>query len=139
MNRKPLPESVDSRSVTKEGDRVRARRERLGYDKKRLAEDAGVSRETLYAIERGDSFRASSLAKIEKVLTEAEHEAGFDAPPRQPRAEETELMEIRAEGVYGIKSIVVGGPVRDRDELVETIAKLIDRVRAGEPGNDTRQ
>lgn len=120
--------------MSDEGQRVRERRERLGLDKKSLAEQAGVNRNTLAAIESGDSFNRSSLAKIERVLSDLEREAGIDAPPA--KEEQRDLMEIRAEGVYGIQSIVVGGPVSDRDELVETIARLIERVRNGESGRN---
>jgi len=60
-----------------DGERVQARRERLGLDKGRLASDAGVSRDTLAAIERGHGFRRSSLTKIERVLEGYEVESGL--------------------------------------------------------------
>ena len=55
--------------VSEEGDRVRARRERLGMSKSDLAAEAKVNRNTLAAIEAGESFNRTTLAKIERALT----------------------------------------------------------------------
>lgn len=80
MDDVPRSERADSGPVSDEGDRVKRRRERIGYDKKRLAEEAGVSRDTLFAIEEGKGFRRDSLTKLERRLGEVEEELGITDP-----------------------------------------------------------
>lgn len=123
---------ADSGLVSDIGDQVRARRERLGMDKVDLAREAGVSRDTLAAIEAGLGFRHSSLAKIYKALEDAEAEAGYDAKPLPLAlvAEVDDVMEFRVEGNFGV-SVVVRGPVRDAAQLEESVARLIRKM-----GND---
>lgn len=112
---------------------IRVRRERLGLDKKGLAELAGLNRNTLAAIENGESYNRTSLAKIERVLSQLEEEAGITAPP-PAEAAGPELMEIRAEGVFGIASIVVSGPVRDAEALERSVARLIAQLKRDNEG-----
>lgn len=59
-----------------DGQRVRERRGRLGVDKKSLAEKAGVNRSTLAAIEAGESYNRTTLAKIQRALDTLEVRAG---------------------------------------------------------------
>jgi transcriptional regulator with XRE-family HTH domain len=71
--------SVSVPAMTDAGQAVRARQEHLGLSMVALAEAAGISRDTLSEIEHGQGFRRSSLTKIERVLNDAEEEAGFIA------------------------------------------------------------
>lgn len=108
-----------------EGVGVRARRERLGIGKKELAEEAGVSRDTLAAIEDGRNFRRASLTRIENALSKIEEEVGFNAPPLTVTTEGSDFIEFRVEGLYGAKAVVVKGPVRDKDALLEIVRQLM--------------
>lgn len=117
-----------------EGARVRARRERLGMDKKQLAEEAGVSRDTVAAIEEGQSFRRSSLTKIERALEAAEVESGLEPPAAEGSHQHGDLIEFRVEPDG---SFIVRGPVRDRDELVQSVAELIRRARQQDDSGDS--
>lgn len=110
--------------MSDEGDRVRERRERLGIDKKRLAAEAGISRETLAAIEDGKSFRRSTLAKIEAALTAAELEAGITAPSTS-----TDAGLLEFEGIVGEDRVIVRGPVTDQAQLVASLTALIQALR----------
>lgn len=116
--------------MSEEGIRVRARRERLGMDKKALATEAQVNRNTLTAIEAGESFNRTTLAKIERALNRLEEEAGIDAPPPVWAAPDPEkVVEFRVEGVMGVQSIVVKGPVSDIKELEGSIARILRQVQ----------
>ena len=112
--------------MSNEGAQVRARRERLGMDKKALAEEAGVSRNTLAAIESGDSFNRTTLAKIERALDELEAEAGLEAPLVE--SAEENLVEFEVEG----DRVIVRGPVTNADELAAMVAKIIRETRGSE-------
>ena len=116
--------------VSEEGNRVRERRERLGMSKSDLAAEAKVNRNTLAAIEAGDSFNRTTLAKIERALDALEEEAGIGSPePRQVGGED--LIEFRLSGNFGV-DVVVKGPIKDRAELESAVAHLIREMR-GEP------
>lgn len=115
--------------MSQEGERVRERRERLGMDKKQLAEESKVNRNTIAAIERGESFNRTTLAKIERTLDALELEAGIDAPPVQATVREQDLVEFRIEGVLGVQAVVVKGPVRDVREFEGSIARILREVQ----------
>lgn len=114
--------------MSNEGQKVKERRERLGMDKKELATEAGVNRNTLAAIESGESFNRTSLAKIERALERLELEAGLDAPAAQAPTEQ-DLVEFRVEGVLGVQAVVVRGPVRDVREFEGSIARILRQVQ----------
>jgi len=127
---------ADSGAVSTEGDSVRRRREHLGMHKNELADAAGVSRDTLAAIEAGEGFRRVSLTKIERALDAAEEEAGLGTPPprhpepRDPR--EPHMVTIRGTRGGDI-DVVVSGPIDDIDKLAETVERLL---LATEPKKD---
>lgn len=122
--------------MSEEGDRVRRRRERLGIDKSSLAREARVNRNTLTAIEGGESFNRTTLAKIEKALDALELEAGIDTPPAQVAANEQDIVEFRVEGVMGVQAVVVRGPVKDVREFEGSIARILRQVAQGTEGGD---
>lgn len=111
--------------MSNEGSRVKERRERLGIGKKALAELAGVNRNTLAAIEGGESFNRTSLAKLERVLDDLEEEAGIDAPPRAAATDESKMVKFRLDGLYGVRSLVVEGPIEDKEGLLEIVQELM--------------
>lgn len=111
------------------GARLRARRERIGWDVKRLAAEAGVHRTTLAALESGEGFRGTTRAKVEKALDEAEEAMGItDAPPAAEPAS-SDLIEFEITGDPGMR-IVVRGPIADHETLVGDVARLIREIRA---------
>lgn len=123
--------------MSDEGQRVRERRERLGVDKKELAEAAGVNRNTLAAIEAGESFNRSSLAKIERALEALELEAGIKAPPRGAAAAahgSGELIEFDIAGDFGVH-LVVRGPVGDAEVLKRQVVDIIREIRKSDPNH----
>lgn len=119
--------------MSTEGERVRERRERLGMDKKQLAEESGVNRNTIAAIEKGESFNRTTLAKIERTLDTLELESGIDAPPAQIAANEQDLVEFRIEGVLGVQAVVVKGPVKDVREFEGSIARILRQAQGMSP------
>ena len=130
---------ADSVPVSSEGDAVRRRREHLGMHKNELADAAGVSRDTLAAIEAGEGFRRVSLTKIERALDAAEEEAGIGAPPPppQPRAGEPHMVTIRGTR-GGDVDVVVSGPIDDIDKLAATVERLLlatEKKKDDEPEN----
>lgn len=120
--------TADSDDMSPDGERVRARRERLGMDKLHLAEQAGVSRETLAAIEKGQGFRRSSLTKIEKVLRELEQEAGLPDIPQASEASRAPAPSITVVRL-SIGEVVVEGPVENLAELQATVEALAEWAR----------
>jgi transcriptional regulator with XRE-family HTH domain len=120
--------------MSDEGTRVKQRRERLGVDKKELAAEAGVNRNTLAAIEAGESFNRTSLAKIERALDALELEAGIGTPIHIA-PDNQDLVEFRVEGVLGVASVVVKGPVRDVREFEGSIARILRQIQQGDLDN----
>jgi transcriptional regulator with XRE-family HTH domain len=116
--------------MSNEGTRVRERRERLGVDKKELATAAGVNRNTLAAIEAGESFNRTSLAKIERALDSLELEAGVNAPPPDASSG-TRLATFDVSGEGGFH-IIVSGPVEDADILKRQVVDIIQAMRKAE-------
>lgn len=123
--------------MSDEGERVTARRERLGMEKIELAKVAGVHRNTLAAIEAGESFNRTSLAKIERALDSLELEVGIHAPPARTSAADQDLVEFRVEGVMGVQAVVVKGPVKDVREFEGSIARILRQVQRGTEDNDS--
>lgn len=102
--------------MSHEGDSVRGRRERLGLDKRALADAAGVHRNTLSAIENGDSFNRSTLTKVERALESFEEEAGIGAPPL-PAVETPQQHHVIVRVKNDLGEVVVEGPVEDLEAL----------------------
>lgn len=128
--------------MSDEGRRVTERRERLEMNVKQLAAEAGISRNTLSALESGSSFNRSTLAKVEKALEALEKEAGLEAPPPAPSSgssgEGEHLVEYRVEGVLGVRAIVVKGPVEDIPAFEASIARILRQVQSEGPASDER-
>jgi len=112
------------------GARVRARRERIGWDVKRLAAEAGVHRTTLTALESGQGVRGTSRAKIEKALDDAEKEMGITDTPAAASASDSDLIEFEISGVFGVERIVVRGPIADHEILAADVARIVRDIRA---------
>ena len=122
--------------MSDEGTRVRQRRERLGMDKQDLANEAGVNRNTLAAIERGDSFNRTTLAKIERALDQLEQEAGINAPPPPESSPGSDLIEFDISGDFGVH-VVVKGPIHDAELLQRQVLGIIREIRKQEKDDKT--
>lgn len=106
-----------------EGSEVRARRERLQMTISQLAEEAGISRDTLSDMEsERKNFTQLTLSKVQQALDRLEDEAGIDAP--LPSSAEG-LVEFEVDG----NRVIVRGPIADREALAETVARLILDIR----------
>jgi putative transcriptional regulator len=74
---------------------VAAARKRCGLTQQRLAELAGVSRQTVVELEKGDYNPSTALALRLAVLLDASVEELFQLPPEESEA----LLELRPDGV----------------------------------------
>lgn len=129
-------DTSDSLSVSDAGDRVRMRRERLGASQEDVAESAGVNRDTVRAVERGESS-AKSRRLVADALTRMEEEAGLDLPGEEthplvrrvaPVEGAPQLIRIEVPGVHGAKAIVVEGPVDNPEALAEAVDAIMRRL-----------
>lgn len=117
--------------MSEAGHRVRQRRERLRIDKRSLAEQAGINRNTLASIENGESFGRRSLAKIDRVLDQLEREAGIDAPPAAPaESSRCDFIEFEVLGDFGPR-VIVRGPAADAETLEASVIRLIQQMQTG--------
>lgn len=108
------------------GDRIRQRREAMGWDIKALAKLANVDRGQLAKIERGEHIpRGATLGAIERALDEIEKETGHDEP-------DAGLVTFRLSGNFGV-DVVVQGPVSNIEELEESVARLVRTMKKDEP------
>lgn len=112
------------------GDSIRRRRHALGMTVKALAEQAGVDRGRLAAIEDGASARGSTIGAIEATLSRLEEEMGgpYEEPPSSGLVE----FDVSGEGGF---HIVVKGPVDDAEVIKRQVVDIILAMRKAE--NDT--
>jgi hypothetical protein len=112
------------------GHAIKRRREQLGifsgYEFERASERVGlmVRRALLAKAEGGDASDASYL-KIELVLDRLEEEIGQDSPEDTPHGQ----LKFTLHNVYGIGEVIAEGPPEARDEIVESLAKLLRDIR----------
>ena len=118
--------------TAEEGARMRARRERIGWDVKRLATEAGVHRTTLAALEAGEGTRGTTRAKVEKALTDAEHEMGISGMPTESTSIQPGLIEFEITGDFGVR-VVARGPIANHEVLAADVARIIRDIRASTP------
>lgn len=120
--------------MSHEGESVKTRRERLGLDKKELAELAGVNRNTLAALEAGESFNRSTLTKVERALQELEDEAGYSARPVAGEAGQALAAQTRSQWPQDVQVFldVMGVYLSSMDDARrrQVIADLIQQIVA---------
>lgn len=113
---------------TQRGAAIQTRMERMGISARQFEKEAAVERTTLKrAIEGTPGTRESTYRAIEAALDKLEEEMGIDAPTAEPG-----LIEFRVEGLYGAKAVIVKGPVKDKDALLE----VVERLMRGQSGAD---
>lgn len=110
-----------------EGERIRARREFLGWNRSGFAREVGVNRDTLAAIEGGKGYQAATMAKILKGLDRLEVEAGLHTAAR---TEEPATVEFEISDAAGVR-FVARGPITP--ELERMVAQLVRDLRNPPP------
>ena len=119
--------------------RVRPRRQRIGMKIAELAEEAGVSRDTLSDLETGKKRpHPETVEKVLAALDRIEHEVGLDedTPPlpdgvRPIGDPADDLYEVAIED--GTRRVVVKGRPKDaaeRQEIAETAMRLLREAEA---------
>ena len=126
---------TESTPVT-DGALARARRERLGASQGELAEQAGVNRDTVSAVEHGVAS-AKSRRLVTDTLTRLEEEAGLP-PYGEPMVERVApldgasgLLRVEVPGLHGGQAIVVEGPVDNPEALAAAVDALMRRLYPG--------
>lgn len=122
------------------GADIQARRLAIGMPVAALARRAKVDRGRLSALEAGESVRDTTLAAVERALSELEEEMGMDVPSRvaHPSVEDPSqhFIRFRVEGVYGAKALVVEGPVDNLPELEAAVDRIMKRLAGGQGGTE---
>lgn len=111
---------------------VRPRRNRLGMKINELAQEAGISRDTLSDLEAGNKKpQPDTVNKVLTALDRIEREVGLNPettplpPGVRPVGDPTyDLVEFTIEGNFGVRA-VVRGPISDIDALRKAAADLI--------------
>ena len=127
--------------MSEQGGQFKARRTAIGLSVSALAKRAGVDRGSLTNLEDGKPVRDTTVALIDKTLSDLEHELGMDEPSvvEAPAAAAAPAMiRFTVEGVYGAKALVVEGPVENIAELEAAVDKIMRRL-AGEQGDTPPQ
>ena len=124
-----LATSVDGVTLER-GAHFRDRRTAIGLSVLALARRANVDRGSLAALEAGKDVRDTTIAQVDRTLTEIEHELGMDAPTQVAEPQQAGGPTIRfvVEGVYGAKALVVEGPVDNLPELEAAVDRIMRRL-----------
>lgn len=123
---------TESTPVT-DGALARARRERLGASQGEVAEQAGVNRDTVSAVEHG-SASAKSRRLVADTLTRMEDEAGLP-PYGEPLVERVTpvegasgLLRVEVPGLHGGRALVVEGSVDNPEALAAAVDAIMRRL-----------
>lgn len=117
--------------VDTSGRTVRERRNRLGMSQAELGDEAGVNRDTIGALEKGEGVRYSTVRAVSEALERLEAETA--APVPEEDQDEAHVMEFEVSGDFGVR-VVVRGPVGDAEALEASVARLVRNIR--ESGTD---
>lgn len=122
---------TESAPVT-DGALARARRERLGASQGEVAEQAGVNRDTVSAVEHG-SASAKSRRLVADTLTRMEEEAGL--PPYGQLVERVapvegaeRLVRVEVPSLHGGEAIVIEGSADDPEGLAIVVDAIMRRL-----------
>ena len=121
--------------MSERGDQFKARRTAIGLSVSALAKRANVDRGSLANLEDGKPVRDTTVAQIDKTLTELEVELGMDVPSvvEAPEAPSTPIR-LTFHDVFGVGEIIAEGPSDKPDELIAAVTKLLAELR--EKGNN---
>lgn len=99
-----------------------------------LAEEAGVSRDTLSDLERGSTKSTEvTVSRVVSALEASEREAGNKAAPVAPVGQSAGMMEFEVTGDFGVR-VIVRGPVTDHDILASDVARIMRSIRDEQQG-----
>jgi transcriptional regulator with XRE-family HTH domain len=125
-------DQTESAPVT-DGVVARARRERLGASQGDVADEAGVNRDTVSAVEH-DQASARSRRLVMDTLTRLEEEAGLP-PYGEPLVERVApiegasgLLRVEVPGLHGARALVVEGPVDNPEALAAAVEAIMRRL-----------
>lgn len=118
--------------MSERGEHYRARRTAIGMSVSALAKRAGVDRGSLANLEEGKGVRDTTVAQIERTLSDLEHELGMDVPSAvaSPGPASAEPIRLTFHDVFGVGEIIAEGPADKPDELVAAVAALLAQLRA---------
>jgi transcriptional regulator with XRE-family HTH domain len=123
-----LDEALAAVEATREGRALRERREAMGMSLREFADKAGLNRGTVANVEAGEA-RGTSVSAVRSALGKLEHEMGMDLPDNRNGLD---LVELVVTGPSSEWRVVVKGPVRDLEELEESVIRLMSRMKASE-------
>lgn len=118
--------------VDTSGRTVRERRNRLGMSQAELGDEAGVNRDTIGALEKGEGVRFSTVRAVSDALDRLEAETASPPDPEDER-DDAHVMEFEVSGDFGVR-VVVRGPVNDAEALEASVTRLVRNIR--ESGTD---
>lgn len=126
--------------VDETGANVKRRRTAMGMSVNSLAKRAGVDRGSLTTLEAGGSVRDTTVAAVERTLSELEHEMGMDVPSQvaEVAPEKPSVIRVEVQGVYGAKALVFEAPPENLAELEDMVDRVLRRL-AGEQGEGARE
>lgn len=107
----------------------------LGMSVAELARRAGISADTVRSILGGKEGQATKVKAVDDALARAAGDKGIDvavearAEHQSLGADGEHLMEFEVGGNFGV-SVVVRGPVSNREELESSVLKLIQGMNA---------
>lgn len=123
-----LRDAAESTVVTNgRGAEIQRRLDELGISDREWHEQTGIDRKTLRrAVEGQERVRPSTYAAIEAALDRLE--AQVAGPTPKPIGDPgDDLVEFTITGNFGVRA-VVKGPVRDMDELLAAVDKLMGKM-----------
>ncbi|MFC7726181.1 helix-turn-helix domain-containing protein [Nocardioides sp. GCM10028917] len=116
-----------------DGTLARARRERLGASQEDVADQAGMNRDTVSAVEH-DNSSAKSRRLVADTLTRMEDDAGLP-PYEQPLVEDVapvkgaaRLIRVEVPGLNGAAALVVEGPADNPEALAAAVDAIMRRL-----------
>lgn len=119
------------------GDKIQERLDHLGISDREFHETTGIDRKTLRrAVDGEDRVRPGTYAAIEAALDKLEQRVAGVPRTKAIGDPADDLVEFTIEGNFGVRA-VVKGPVRDMDELLAAVDKLmrgmgVDGPRTGD-------
>ncbi len=124
----------DSIPVSDAADRARMRRERLALTQGEVADEAGVNRDTVSAVEHGQSS-AKSRRLVLDALTRMEEEAGLSPLGDEPLVRRVEpvagapgLLRVEVPNMYGGKALIIEGSSDDPEGLAAAVDAIMRRA-----------
>lgn len=104
------------------GAAIREQREVADMTLVQLAEETGLSRQTIARAEGGHASK-STFRTLESFF-----ETEISGPPEGAAAASTGLIEFEVEGDGGYR-VVVRGPIANAEDLERSVARIVETIR----------